>query len=148
MGAELQLILILLAFLVGVALVADAQVPLVDAQGRVITLAGGEEGDRLSEVARLRMRVKALEGEVMELEALYRAAARQRDAARERNLQLAGLTHAGTAVKQIKHAFAWRFHPDRVRGTLVEKRVKAEIFTEFWAEIERIERGAYTSTTT
>ncbi|RVT96119.1 hypothetical protein EOD42_13440 [Rhodovarius crocodyli] len=128
MDAGLQLGLVLFAFLLGVAMVANARMP--------------ETLEREDDAGVLRARVKALEVEVSELEGLCRAASRARDAARERAMRL-----DGEAIRDLRRAFARRYHPDRVAGSVVERRVKAEIFSEFWAEIERVER-AYTSTTT
>jgi hypothetical protein len=128
MDAGLQLGLVLFAFLLGVAMTANAQMPAVL--------------EREEDAGVLRARVKALEVEVAELEALCRAASRARDAARERATRL-----DGEAIRDLRRAFARRYHPDRAAGSVVERRVKAQVFTEFWGEIDRVER-AYTSTTT
>jgi hypothetical protein len=42
--------------------------------------------------------------------------------------------------KQARTAFARMYHPDRMQGDGDEKRVRAELFKEFWEELERIER--------
>jgi hypothetical protein len=42
--------------------------------------------------------------------------------------------------KQARTAFARLYHPDRMRGDGDEKRIRAELFKEFWEELERIER--------
>lgn len=42
--------------------------------------------------------------------------------------------------KQARTAFARLYHPDRVHGDGDEKRIRAELFKEFWEELERIDR--------
>ena len=55
---------------------------------------------------------------------------------------------AGTAgesadmrFRQAKTAFARLYHPDRFGGDGPEKRIRTEVFKEFWDELERIERS-------
>ena len=42
--------------------------------------------------------------------------------------------------KQARTAFARLYHPDRHRGDADEKRLRSELFKEFWEELERIDR--------
>lgn len=42
--------------------------------------------------------------------------------------------------RQAKNAFARLYHPDRFAGDGIEKRIRTELFKEFWNELERIER--------
>lgn len=42
--------------------------------------------------------------------------------------------------RQAKTAFARLYHPDRIAGDGPEKRIRTEVFKEFWDELERIER--------
>jgi len=42
--------------------------------------------------------------------------------------------------KQARTAFARLYHPDRHHGDADEKRLRAEVFKEFWEELERIDR--------
>jgi hypothetical protein len=42
--------------------------------------------------------------------------------------------------KQARTAFARMYHPDGVRGDPDEKRIRAELFKEFWDELDRIDR--------
>jgi hypothetical protein len=42
--------------------------------------------------------------------------------------------------KQARTAFARLYHPDRHHGDADEKRLRAELFKEFWEELERIDR--------
>ena len=42
--------------------------------------------------------------------------------------------------KQARTAFARLYHPDRHRGDAEEKRLRSELFKEFWDELERIDR--------
>jgi len=42
--------------------------------------------------------------------------------------------------KQARTAFARLNHPDRMHGDTDEKRIRAELFKEFWEELERIDR--------
>jgi len=42
--------------------------------------------------------------------------------------------------KQARTAFARLYHPDRHLGDADEKRLRSELFKEFWEELERIDR--------
>lgn len=42
--------------------------------------------------------------------------------------------------RQAKNAFARLYHPDQVTGDDREKRLRIDIFKEFWDELERIDR--------
>ena len=42
--------------------------------------------------------------------------------------------------RQAKNAFARLYHPDRLAVDGAEKRIRTELFKEFWDELERIER--------
>lgn len=42
--------------------------------------------------------------------------------------------------RQAKKAFARLYHPDQIAGDSPEKRIRVELFKEFWEELERIER--------
>ncbi len=42
--------------------------------------------------------------------------------------------------RQAKKAFARMYHPDQITGDTPEKRIRTELFKEFWHELERIER--------
>ena len=42
--------------------------------------------------------------------------------------------------KQARTAFARLYHPDGVQGDPDEKRIRAELFKEFWEELDRIDR--------
>jgi len=46
----------------------------------------------------------------------------------------------GDRFAAVKRAFARLYHPDQRRGSALESVVRAEVFNEFWPEIERIER--------
>ncbi|MGH6913542.1 MAG: hypothetical protein ACREH3_07520, partial [Geminicoccales bacterium] len=52
--------------------------------------------------------------------------------------------HNGAApdfkFKQARTAFARMYHPDRMHGDADEQRIRAELFKEFWDELERIDR--------
>jgi hypothetical protein len=50
-------------------------------------------------------------------------------------------TAADRRFQAAKRAFARRFHPDHLRGDAAERAARMELFKEFWAELERIERG-------
>ena len=47
---------------------------------------------------------------------------------------------ADLKFKQARTAFARMYHPDGVRGDPDEKRIRAELFKEFWDELDRIDR--------
>ena len=42
--------------------------------------------------------------------------------------------------RAAKAAFARLYHPDRTRTEGIERLIREQVFKEFWAEIERIER--------
>ncbi len=42
--------------------------------------------------------------------------------------------------RQAKNAFARLYHPDQVTGDDREKRLRTDLFKEFWDELERIDR--------
>lgn len=42
--------------------------------------------------------------------------------------------------RQAKNAFARLYHPDQVTGDDREKRLRIDLFKEFWDELERIDR--------
>ena len=46
----------------------------------------------------------------------------------------------GDRFAAVKRAFARLYHPDQRRDSALEAAVRAQIFNEFWPEIERIER--------
>ena len=46
----------------------------------------------------------------------------------------------GDRFSAVKRAFARLYHPDQRRDSALEAAVRAEVFNEFWPEIERIER--------
>jgi hypothetical protein len=47
---------------------------------------------------------------------------------------------ADMKFKQARTAFARLYHPDRHHGDANEKKLRAELFKEFWEELERIDR--------
>ena len=47
-----------------------------------------------------------------------------------------------TMFREAKSSFARLFHPDWAQGDIREREIRAEIFKQFWAELERIERRA------
>lgn len=49
---------------------------------------------------------------------------------------------AGAKFREAKSAFARLFHPDRAQGDAREREIRTELFKQFWAELERIERQA------
>jgi hypothetical protein len=52
-----------------------------------------------------------------------------------------GAHDAGDAkFRQAKKSFARLFHPDHFAGDTPEKRIRTELFKEFWEELDRIER--------
>ncbi|MGG5808081.1 hypothetical protein [Falsiroseomonas sp. CW058] len=79
-----------------------------------------ERDAALARVARLEARVAELEGEL-------RAAQSP--------------TGAEPRFREVKAAFARLYHPDRLGGSGPARRLREEVFKEFWSEIERIERG-------
>lgn len=52
-----------------------------------------------------------------------------------------GAAYAGDMkFRQAKKAFARLYHPDQIAGESAEKRIRTELFKEFWDELDRIER--------
>lgn len=47
---------------------------------------------------------------------------------------------ADMKFKQARTTFARLYHPDRHLGDADEKKIRAELFKEFWDELERIDR--------
>lgn len=47
---------------------------------------------------------------------------------------------ADMKFKQARTAFARLYHPDRHHGDVEERKLRAELFKEFWEELERIDR--------
>lgn len=43
--------------------------------------------------------------------------------------------------RSAKLAFARLYHPDNARGSDLERSLRTQVFKEFWAELERIERS-------
>jgi multidrug resistance efflux pump len=43
--------------------------------------------------------------------------------------------------RAAKLAFARLYHPDRAAGSELDKAIRGQVFREFWAELERIEKG-------
>jgi len=76
------------------------------------------------------------------------AAAEKRAAAAEARAAAAeavkGNPNAGGGtdkLREAKRTFARLYHPDNVHGSGIDKMVRAEIFKEFWRELERIEKS-------
>lgn len=46
----------------------------------------------------------------------------------------------GDRFAAVKRAFARLYHPDLRSGSRLDGAVRAEVFNEFWPEIEKIER--------
>jgi len=51
-----------------------------------------------------------------------------------------GRTGQDAKFRQAKNAFARLYHPDQVTGDDREKRIRVDLFKEFWDELERIDR--------
>ena len=50
------------------------------------------------------------------------------------------VTNSGEAkLRDAKSAFARLFHPDQARGDVREREIRAEMFKQYWVELERIE---------
>jgi len=47
-----------------------------------------------------------------------------------------------TVFREAKSSFARLFHPDWAEGGIREREIRTEMFKQFWAELERIERRA------
>jgi hypothetical protein len=90
----------------------------------------------------------AAEQSVKKLEAAVDQLGRERDAAVEKAKQLeATLGQRGTSqrldrFRRARSEFARLYHPDQVKAEGIERVIRAEIFKEFWAVLERIERDS------
>jgi hypothetical protein len=72
-----------------------------------------------------------------------RRAARERDEAlRQLEGRSAPLPIDASGLKLVKQSFARRYHPDRLRADDPQRQIRAQLFAEFWQDIERIERQA------
>lgn len=69
-----------------------------------------------------------------EYEGLARAVLQQRPAAPP-------MPEDGSRFRAAKMAFARLYHPDRASGSELDKAFRGQVFREFWAELERIEKG-------
>lgn len=80
---------------------------------------------------------------IAELNALYFACMHERDRARSElaALQAAQARAEDGTLRSVKLAFAKRFHPDHVRAEGLERQIRAEVFSDFWQVLERLERG-------
>jgi hypothetical protein len=65
---------------------------------------------------------------------------RRLKADRRRSSNKFGPTGEITQFRDAKSAFARLFHPDAAGGDDGERELRAEIFKEYWEELERIER--------
>ncbi|WP_156909988.1 cell division protein ZapB [Rubritepida flocculans] len=108
--------------------------------------------------------IAALQAQIDRLKAAGREVIRQREqlreeleqaraviAAQQRELDSLRSSGAGGAppdmaedrgkFQRAKRAFAERFHPDRATGGTMDRLIREQVFKEFWAELEKIERG-------
>jgi len=60
--------------------------------------------------------------------------------AQARNGRKGNTLPADMKFKQARTTFARLYHPDRHLGDADEKKIRAELFKEFWDELERIDR--------
>lgn len=56
--------------------------------------------------------------------------------------ELASRTSDEPRFRAAKSAFARLFHPDTLRDDAPERDIRADMFKQYWAELERIERQA------
>jgi len=99
---------------------------------------------RNSRYAKLRLVTRDLEGQIASVRSEFSKCQEhnsrlisERDAALA-TLDRMQVTAAG--LGRAKQAFARLHHPDRVQAHGIERHIRAEIFKEFWSELERIER--------
>lgn len=71
-----------------------------------------------------------------------RRAARERDQALRQLADRSSLPIDASGLKLIKQSFARRFHPDCLPASDPQRQIRAQLFAEFWQDIERIERQA------
>ncbi len=129
---------------------------LFSASPRRVKAAGATSGERDT--------IAALQAQIDRLKAAGREVIRQREqlreeleqaravmAAQQRELDALRSSGAGGAppdmaedrgrFQRAKRAFAERFHPDRATGGTMDRLIREQVFKEFWAELEKIERG-------
>jgi hypothetical protein len=129
------------------ALFAWHEAQAVEAEGEAGEAgAMAREAASISTVHTLKMRLSEAQGRLSALE-------RQHDADLKRIALLEEALHKAKAegseaqaagddrFKHAKRAFARLFHPDNRHGSDTEHRVRADMFKEFWGELEKIERG-------
>ncbi len=51
----------------------------------------------------------------------------------------AAMSSGEAKLRDAKSAFARLFHPDQARGDVRELEIRAEMFKQYWVELERIE---------
>jgi hypothetical protein len=108
--------------------------------------------------------IAALRAQISSLKAAGREVIRQREQLRKEleharavvgalRRELESLRPSGTGAappdtaedrgkfRRAKRAFAERFHPDRAMGGTMDRLIREQVFKEFWAELEKIERG-------
>jgi len=99
---------------------------------------------RNSRYAKLRLVADDLEGQVASLRSkVSNCQERNSQLISERDTalgKLAKMQVTATGLGRAKQAFARLHHPDRVQADGIERRIRTEIFKEFWSELERIER--------
>lgn len=99
-------------------------------------------------IADLRARIVALEGElqrahreVQELERRIERSQDRQDHRADKDIGPADASGGDDRFQQARRRFAQMYHPDNNAGDGIEKLIRAEIFKEFWKELEDIERG-------
>ena len=93
---------------------------------------------------KLRLATRDLEGQVASLRSSFsKCQEHNRQLVSERDTalgKLAKMQITAAGLGRVKQAFARLYHPDRVQAHGIERHIRAEIFKEFWSELERIER--------
>ena len=99
---------------------------------------------RQSRYSKLLLATRALEEQAASLHSNFSKCQEQnRQLISERDTALGKLARTqvtAAGLGRAKQAFARLHHPDRVQAHGIERHIRAEIFKEFWSELERIER--------
>lgn len=120
--------------------VADGVAQLVGGWPRAAAAPGGAIRARRLHAARATAQAQsaqlaAVSTELLRTRAMLRLAQRERDMLRARE---GGIDDR---FPRAKRAFALRFHPDRVLVRGLEGTLRRALFQEYWAVLQRIERG-------
>lgn len=136
------------------ARLAKAEMDLKEARWRIRTLQEENQGLQqevavaggkgAQEIGALRLRLQEVEAKARRCDERLAEAERAAQARAGDRSTLPVPAAEGASdrrFQEAKRAFARRFHPDFVNATGTDRALRIDLFKEFWADLERIERG-------